>query len=251
MSAKFAALAKKERMARMASQTLRQKEAAISERERMITERERQWNEEFKQSPLEAIKKRGYSYEDLTKAALNDGKFDAGTELKSVRDEIQRMQQAQIQKEEEAKKAQESQQSKEVEDTVNAFKGRISEVIQSKNDTYELVSLHEAHDLVYQTVEEHYGRTLREGKPKILSIEEACALVEDYLETEIERTAQKSKKFQSKYKVAGTQETAKGQQQATQKNQTTLTNQYTSTSPSLLPAATEADRIKRALAALG
>lgn len=248
-SAKFAALAKKERIARHAQQAARQKEQALAERERAIAERERLWDEEFKKSPLEAIRKRGYSYEDLTKAALNDGKFDPATEVQAVRGEIERLRQEQAEKEKKAEAAQLEAQKKAEEETIATFKANITDTISKNKEKYELVSLYEADEMVYQTIEEHYGRTLKEGNPKILTIDEACELVEGYLEGELERTAKESKKFQSKYMAAKAKEDAQAAKIG--KTSTTITNEHTSTAASLLNPAVENDRIKRALAALG
>jgi hypothetical protein len=242
MRAKFAALAKKERFARMQSQRVKQLETQIAERERQISEREKLWESEFKQSPLEALKRRGYSYEDLTKAALNDGRFDPATEVKEVRSELERLRQEQADKEKKAQEAQTVAQQQAEQEAIDTFKGKIGSFIESNTEKYELTKLFDASDLVFQTVEEHFSRT-----QKILSIDEACGLVEQYLEAEIDRTAKGSKKFQSKYGQA-----SKSDAKDKSKSDVTLSNNLTSSSaPSLLSPATEADRIKRALAALG
>ncbi len=245
MSAKFAALAKKERMLRMNFGQHKAKESALAERERKIAEREAQWESEFKTSPLEAIKKRGYSYEDLTKAALNDGKFDAATEVKEVRSEIERLRQEQADKDKKAQENATAQQTAAEQEAVETFKTNISTFIETNKEKYELTALYDASELVFQTVEEHFERTKKEGKPKILTVDEACGLVESYLESELERTATSSKKFQAKYQAA-----KQADPKQAPKSSVTLSNEHTSTAPSLLPAHTEEDRIKRALAKL-
>lgn len=249
MAAKFAALAKKERIARMAQQTVRQKEQALAAREKAIADRERQWDEEFKSSPLEAIKRRGYSYEDLVKAALNDGRFDPETEVRGVKTELQRFREEQAEKEQKAKQAQFEAQKKAEEETVTTFKKNIYDTIQKNKEKYELTALYDADGMVFDTIEEHYLRTSKAGSPKILTIDEACELVESYLEGEIERTATSSKKFQSKYQAMKAQ--SKEEARTSGKSSTTLTNQQTSAAATLLNPAVENDRIKRALAALG
>lgn len=249
LAAKFAALAKKERIARQQAQRVKQLEAQIAERERQIAERERQWDEEFKKSPLEAIKRRGYTYEDLTKAALNDGKFQPETEIKEVRSEIERLRMEQAEKEKKALEAQKKAEEEREQQVVAQFKSSISEHIEANKDKYELTALYDASDLVFQTIEEHFLRTQKMGKPKIMSLDEACELVEKFYEEELERTASSSKKFKSKFKIGEGKEDQKSQS----KTSTTLTNDMTpsSTAPSLLPASTEEARLKRALAALG
>lgn len=251
MSSKFAALAKKERIARLQAAQVKKQREALAERERVIAERERGFQEEFKRSPLEALKKLGYTYDDITKAALNDGKFDASTEVKEVRSEIQRLREEQAEKDKKAQEAIETAAQKAEQDAIEAFRGRISETIEAQKDKYELVHLYDASELVFQTVEEHYARTAKEGKPKILSVDEACELVEQYLESEIDRMAKTSKKFQTKYAGGKPKEGAEGGK-GEPKNSTTITNSLaTSAAPSLLPPATEDARLKRALAALG
>lgn len=250
ISAKFAALAKKERLARMAQQTARQKEQALAERERAIAERERLWDEEFKRSPLEAIKKRGYTYEDLAKAAMNDGKFDPETEVKGVKTELQRFREEQAEKEKKAQEAQLEAQKKAEQETIETFKANIKDTITKNKDKYELTALFDAADMVYDTIEEHFRRTSEEGKPKVLTIDEACDLVEQFYENELERTAKESKKFQTKFQALKPKED--DQSAKTGKTSTTLTNQQSgSAAASLLSPSVENDRIKRALAALG
>lgn len=250
MGAKFAALAKKERLARQAQYSLKSKETSLAERERQVSERERLWEGEFKQSPLEALRKRGYSYEDLTKAALNDGKFQPETEIKEVKSEFERFKQEQADKEKKAVEEQNNAAQKAEEQAVQTFKSNIQTHLETNKDKYELTALYEAEDLVFQTVEEHYLRTQKQGKPKIMSLDEACGLVESYIENQLEITAEKSKKFQSKYQALK----AKAEfENKSSKSSTTLTNDLvpSSAAPSLLSVKTENDRIARALAALG
>lgn len=248
MAARFAALAKKERIGRLTQHNLKTKEQALAERERQIAEREKIWEEEWKTKPLEALKRRNVTYQDITNAALNDGKFDPATEVKSVKEEIERLRQEAADRDKKQLEERQTQAQAAEQQAIEGFKANISNHIETNKEKFELTHLYEASDLVFQTVEEHFERTKQEGKPKILSVEEACTLVESYLESELERTAQ-SKKFQSKY---GTKQ-KEDQSKSPPKSTTTLSNSLTPTSaaPSLLPTATENDRLKRALAALG
>lgn len=249
LSSKFAALARKERMARQIAQQTKQREAQLIERERQLAERERVWNEEFEKTPLEALKKRGKSYEDLTRAALNDGRFDPETEVRTVKQEIDRLRQEQAEREKRNEEIQRTAQQQLEQETIERFKESITDTVEQHKDKYELIHLFERSDLVFDVVEEHYERTKAQGKPKVLSIHEACDLVEKFIEEEIERTASTSKKFQSKYVQNKPVDT---KQQP--KSSTTINNSMqptTSAAPSLLSANQENDRIRRALAALG
>lgn len=244
LSPKFAALAKKERYARMLSQKAKAREAEIVRREQAILDRERMWDEEWKKTPLDALKKRGITYEDLTQAALNDGKFNPDVEIKSVKDEIQRLREEQAEKERKTKEAMELAQKQQEQEIVDAFKENISSHLEQNLEKYELTKLFDASDLVFQTVEEYFERN-----QKVLSIDEACQLVETYLESEIDRTAKESKKFKSKFL---TPQQKQDQEKREGTSSVTLNNQMNSSSaPSLLPKATEDERMKRALAALG
>ena len=243
MSAKFAALAKKERYVRMTHQSIKAKESALAERERQIAEREKAWEEEFKVSPLEAIKKRGYSYQDLTNAALNDGKLSPETEIKNVRQDIERLRQEQAEKEKQSLEQARLAAEQQTKETIDTFKESLKGFLTSNPEKYELTNRWDANgDLVFQTIEEHFNRT-----QKVMSKEEAADLVEQYFETELEETS-KTKKFQSKFGQA-----LKKEEQPKPKSSTTISNSLApaSAAPTLLPAHTENDRIKRALAALG
>lgn len=242
MAARFAALAKRDRQVRMGVQQAKAREAELSRREQLIAEREQSWESEFKQSPLEALKKRGYSYQDLTNAALNDGKFQPETEIKSVKDEISKLRQEQADKEkkslEDAKTAQQQAES----ETITAFKDKIVDYVDKNAEKYELIKLYDSQELVFSAIEEHYNRT-----NKILSIDEACALTEGYIENEIDRTARESKKFQSKYLAQNREEP----RETSGKSSTTLNNgMQSSAAPSMLSPKVEEDRMKRALAKL-
>lgn len=244
MASKFAALAKKERLARLAQLNLKQKEAALAKKEQELLERENKWESEFKEKPLEAIKRRGYSYEDITKAALNDGKFEPATEIKGVKDEIARLRQEQADKEKQAAESARANEEKASQQAISDFKERIGQHLEGNAEKYELTKLYDASELVFSIVEEHFART-----QKVLSIDEACGLVEQYIEDQLERTSKESKKFQAKYLAA---KKAEDDKKDPKPSTTTLSNNLnTSAAPSLLPAKTEDDRLKRALAALG
>lgn len=244
LSPKFAALAKKERFARMLSKKVRSKEMEIMRREQAILERERQWEEEFKTSPLEALKRRNLTYQDITNAALNEGKFQPDVEIKAVKQEIERFRQEQELKEKTEAEARVQQQAQAEAVVIEEFKTQITDHISTGGEKFELSKLYDASELVYQTIDEHFRRT-----QKVLELDEACTLVEDYLESELDRTSKESKKFRTKYGFAEKKEEEK---KSEAKSSVTLSNGMNqSSAPSFLPPKTEEDRIKRALAALG
>ena len=241
MSAKFAALARRERQARQIHTRAKQREEALLKKEQEIAEREKMWESEFRSSPLEALKRRGIAYQDITNAALNDGKFDASVEVKTVQQEIQKLREEQAQKEKEYLERQKQQELEGMQETINGFKEHISEHLKQNSEKYELTSLFEGGERIYQVIEQYFNET-----QKVMSIDEACSFVEQEFEKELEKAA-KAKKFQSKYTSA-----KKEEPKLPPKTTTTLSNSIPSSSaPSLLPAATERDRMQRALAKLG
>lgn len=241
-AAKFAALVRRERANRELQKQIQQKEQLLRQKEQEILEREQRWNSEFKESPLEALRRRGIEYKDLTEAALNDGKFQPDIAIKEVKTELQRLREEQAEREKKILEQQKQAQEAAAQEAIDAFRERIETHVSSNSEKYELTKLYDASDLVFQTVEKHFEET-----KKLMTLDEACDLVEQYLESELERTTKESKKFQSKYLNK-----AKEEPKPTTKSTTTLSNSIPSSSaPSLLPAATENDRIKRALAALG
>lgn len=243
LAPKFAALAKKERQARLLAQQVKFKEQALAKRAAEIEAKEREWNEEFKLSPLAALKKRNLTYEDITKAALNDDKFQPEVAIKDVKADLQRLREENAQKEKDSIEMAKKRALQAEQEAIQNFQEQIGSHIIGNKDKYELTSLYEANDLVFQTVEEHFNRT-----KKILSIPEACELVEQYLESELERTSKESKKFQSKFLGSKQNE----EPRITGKTSTTLSNGLNSSAaPSMLPQKTEDDRLKRALAKLG
>lgn len=96
---------------------------------------------------------------------------------------------------------------------------------------------------MYDTVEEYFAKT-----NKVLSIPEACDLVEAYLEKQVEKSLA-TKKLSSK--VSRPQEEPNATPQPSAQQRKTLTNtNYTSSTPSLVSPRVESDRMSRALAAL-
>lgn len=249
LSSRFAALARKEKAALKRSQETKQREAEISAREAKLKELEDSYTL-GKQNPIEALKRLGWSYEDITNHILNDQKPTPEREIKSVRDEMAQWRKEQAEKEEKAKLDQEDRQKSQYKQAIEDFKVEMNDFIETNSEAYELINLHEQQELVYATIEEHYSESMKSGKPKILSNKEACDLVEKYLEEQLDKLAQ-TKKFKSKFQQAQEPQATKDDSKGTQAMTKTLSNtMVSSSSPSLLPAKTEQERLQRALAAL-
>lgn len=89
--------------------------------------------------------------------------------------------------EEEARKEQEY-----IEETISAFKNEINGFLQERADTYELIAVQQAHDQVFEVIEENFRLT-----GQVMPIEEAANLVEAYFEEEAKRILAQSKKLKA------------------------------------------------------
>ena len=257
LSAKFSALAKKEKA--IVEQTkankaveakFAEREAAIAAREAKIAKSESLWETDV----FAAIKERtGMDYNALTVAQL-DGKYNMPQETdpvkvakKTIDDFKKEMAQREEDQKTSAQKAKESQAAKEKADLEAAWESYNNEVnsyIETNKDTYELINTYSQQALIAETVDEFYKVNKR-----VLSIKEASDMVESYLEAEAEK-ALNTKKIGGKVT-----RTAKPSETVSKKDEEpritkTLNNNMQPTSASVLPAASEADRMKRALAAM-
>jgi hypothetical protein len=246
LSSRFAALARKEKAALKRAQEVKAREAEIEAREAKVREQEESYTL-GKKDPIAALKRLGWSYEDITNHILNDQKPTPESEIKSVREEMAQWRKQQEEEKEKERLSLEDKKKADYDRAIEDFKSEMNEYIEQNTETYELINLHEQQELVYATIEEHYQTTLNAGKPKILSNKEACDLVESYLESQLEKLAQ-TKKFKSKYSAP--QPEAEGQDKGATPVKTLTNNMQSSAAPSSLPAKTEQERLQRALAAL-
>ena len=250
VSAKFAALAKKEKQLVLKQTALKTNEAALVDRETKLAAREQNakdadalWDTDV----FGALKLRGLDYNKLTELFLAGERapkkeaIDPATEAKNAIEQFKKEF-----ADKEAKKIADDKQA--AQDKVKAEEERVNSALEAygtevkaftkKNaDDYELINIYEQHQLVVETVKDYYDMHGR-----ALSVKEACDATENYLVAEAKK-AQMAKKFATKKTEEIVVPTAK-------KETKTLTNNMTPVAASVLPAANEADRMKRALAAL-
>jgi len=240
LSSQFAALAKKEKRIVTERQSLEAKNKELEEKLKVYEQFETK-KKNAKINPLEFLSEAGLSYDELTQFMLNGGKTqekDKATVLEEKLNEF-------MSKSEQEKKLREEQDTKRLqeqeEQIIQQFKDSVKKQISEKKDTYELINLYDAQDLVISTIEAHYEKT-----QQILDTDTAAELVEKHLEGEIEKLSN-ANKFKAKFKLN------EDKKEVTQpKDSVTLNSTMSASSvPSSLPAQTESDRIKRALAALG
>lgn len=231
---RFAALAKKERALQAQMQQLKAAQAKQAEYESARAQ--------AASNPIKALESLGLSYEQITQFMLNGNKVTPELELKGVKDEIAAFKAEQLKREEDAKTAQEKRAKAEYQATLSEFNQEVADFISTNAETYELTSLFEGQAIVSATIEQHFAQT-----KKILSIKEASELVEKYFEDQV-NVAQKAKKFQAKQQPK--EESQPRREQSSKTAAPTISNELTSSAPSMLPAKTEQDRLRRAMAAL-
>ena len=245
---RFAFLAKKEAaIVRQRHELKAQMEAMTSQRSEM--EKLRAEIDEvkgrkasYRSNPLAALEDAGLSYKELTDFILNNNTVSTESQIKALQDKISEVENARQRDHQEREEHSKRQAAEREVQVIAEFKNEISNFISSKKDDYELTNLYESSDLVYDTVEAYFEKT-----SKVLSIPEACQLVETYLEKQVEKSLQ-TKKLGSRFQKPAEESIAKSDPQAPRR---TLNNQnYTSSTPSMVSPKVENDRMTRALAAL-
>lgn len=255
LSAKFSALAKKEKAIVEQTRTNKATEAKLAEREASIAAREAKIKESealWETDVFKALELRGYDYNKLTMMQL-DGKTatpetDPVKIAKKTIDDFKKEQaQAKTDSEAAAKKAADEAVEKQKSDLAAAWEAynvEVNEFVETNKDTYELINTYSQQGIIAETVDAFYQKNKR-----VLSVKEASDMVEAYLESEAEK-ALNTKKISGKVT-----RTAKPTETASKKDEEpritkTLNNNMQPTSASVLPAQSEADRMKRALAAM-
>lgn len=245
------------------------KEAAIHREKEAIKEERRQMAETAarlkkyedletnKPDPIALLMAHGYTYEDATNFVLNNNKNTPEIEIKRLKDDLEKDRSERKAQEMKAKEDSERQHKEAQEQTLTNFKVEIHDFVTENQEAFELTNLYEAHDLVFDVIDQHWKRQIEEGaeKPKVLSTKEAAEMTEKYLEDLVDKTLE-TKKWASRFepKLAGKKAppTPSGKAPTIQtQSSTTITNHMNgNSSPSMLPAKNETDRISRALAAL-
>ncbi len=202
---RFGALARREQ------QALRERQAIAAEKQKLSAEQasfaaqKARFEEEdalWKANPAQVIEKRlgDKWYDVLTQIQLNEGRPTPDMVAKTtVVKELEAFKKAQEEEREAAKaEAQKAERAK-FEQTLAEFRQEVQDFVKApeNQEAYELVNLHDASEVVLATIEEHFQRTKKAGKPQIMSITQACDLVEKYLEEQVERST-KTKKFSAR-----------------------------------------------------
>lgn len=189
----LAKLAKEQKATREALDLLKAEKAAL-EKERLEVTAWRESKADFKRYPLKALEQLGLSIQDLNEAALAEGASTPNLEVKAVREEIAKIRQEQEERENRLANEQRKQIAAQEADVLRSFQAECSAFVDQHAETFELTAKLEQQHLVFQTIDEVYRQTAAQGKPRVLSIEEAAAEVERHL-FEMADKAQQTKKF--------------------------------------------------------
>ncbi len=183
MSARFAALAKKEKEVRAQAARVKEAEAKL----KAFEERE----SAYRADPMKLLQDFGHTYQGLTERILNDGNPTPAQVAQAVNKDIQAIRSdLQRRDQEAAAKAAQARTQAEAE-AVAGFREEVNDFVKAEPDTYELINLYGQQGLVFDTVEAHYKET-----GKMLSLKDAADKVEQYLWDEAQKVTQ-TKRFQA------------------------------------------------------
>lgn len=248
---RFAFLAKKEsalqkqRAEIKAAREAMEAQKAEIEKIRQEIEASKSKKDSYRTNPLSLLEEHGMTYKELTDYILNNNTVSTEAQIRAIQERLDEQEKRREQEKLEAqKRAEEEAKSREAQ-VIQEFREEIGSFLKAKAETYELTALYDGADLVYDTVEEYFDKT-----GKVLSIPEACELVEKYFESQVEKAA-KTKKLSSKLQAAGSQQQPKEEKLTQSAPTRTLSNaKYTSSMPSIVSPKVDNDRMARAMAAL-
>lgn len=247
VSERFSFLAKKEQNIQRQRQELKaqlqafESQKAEVERLKQEIESSKSKASSYKTNPLSLLEEHGLTYKELTDYILNNNTVSTDSQIKALNDKIEQYEkQRELDRLAESKRQEEERAQREAQ-VITEFKNEIHNFINSKKDTYELTALYDSSDLVYDTVEAYFEKT-----QKVLSIPEACDLVEKYLEQQVEKSL-KTKKLSQRIPQKEPIETP---QPSSSPRKTISNTQYTASTPNFVSPKVENDRMARALKAL-
>lgn len=181
-----------------------------------------------KLDPMSWLKAADLSYDEVTKHILNDSKPTAESEVDFLKKKIEALEARDKERETLAQKAKE-------EAAVKEFMGEINKFV-TGSEKFELIKAYDYQNVVYNVIDQHYGET-----GELMSMEDACELVEKHLEDTVQ---EEQKKFSSLKKFA-TKLTETPKTEPKPAPPKTLTN-TTETSPRIDVELSPSQRLKEA-----
>ncbi len=229
MSARFAALSRKEKYLQEQANSMKDKEAQFNS----VTDLQAK----VKENPLAVLEHFGISLDDLITSSLGEDAPPATVEsqIEKLRAEIEGYKTSQQEEKDNAIKAQEEADQNSITEAIAAHQFKITDHLSQNVEKYELISLQGAQDLVWEVTEAHFDAN--EGQ--VLTPEEAADKVEAYLEEQVRKAMDLSRfktETQEKESVPFEVEATTVPQPTTKPQSQTLTQNTASTSA---PAQTE------------
>lgn len=273
ISPKLALLIQREKAALARERSAKAKELEIADLLKKYQDREarEKEQEELKRTqPLKWLEQNGLNYQDLTQVALNDGSVTPEMKIKELESKFNSYTHTQ----EEALRVKEENDRREEErrnqDTINGFKGDIGNYLKENQARYELMHFENSEDggaaLVYDVIDEHYTRTLKEKVDKakeedpeadtstirgeILTIAQAADKIELHLEQKYDkaRALSKIKALLSAQEKKPVAQKLPNTQTPSQKPQTLNNNLSATPAAQRKGILTDAERIAKAVA---
>jgi len=174
---KFSALAKKEKQLRQREAELKSMEAKLAESNKpQAAPEEVPLDVLIKNNPLEALKKAGYSLEDILSIMASGDSMPKEITERQEKDKLQaKIRDLEEKLENVVPTFEKSQAEKEHAQVINTYKSELKTFVAADPDAYELVIANNAYDTIFDVIDTHYGET-----GKLLSEKEAADAVENY-----------------------------------------------------------------------
>lgn len=210
LSSQYAVLARKEKALRAKVQqqeaAMKAREDALKQREEALLTKDNQYKqgyvskEEFSKNPWKFLAEAGITYDQITEQALNQTKLDPymTSKIEAMEAKLAAQEEAFKKREEEFTRKQEETQSAAYKQAIETVRRETLNLVKSNAEQYELISSTDSINDVVELIEQ----TWKEDQV-LLTVEEAAAEVEKYLEEEALKLA-KMKKIQSKLQAPGT-----------------------------------------------
>lgn len=186
-----------------------------SELEKARAEIERLKKYEDITDPMELLKLKGMSYEDLIARNLNPEEADTKGEIQKIREELESYKKA-------AEEKEKTNLEKENSRVIEGYIAHMKKFTESQGEKYELINSLGHHKDVYEVIVETHKKS-----GKILTDEEAADLVEQYLQMQAEKQLDQLSKL-SKLKNKFAPITEESQQSDPYSQSPTLSNQLSS-----------------------
>ena len=184
-SDKFIKLTRQKRALEQQASELKAERARI-EAERKELEDFRNSKSRIKENPRQALETLGVSFDDLAHMILTEGREPTEQDKLSALE-------ARLKAFEEAREAEKQAQiDAERQKTAGVFRQNLEKFIESSD--YELIKTYSATDTVVETMQAYYEKTEQEqGKGVIMKFDEACKMVEEFLDQTLEKALQTNK----------------------------------------------------------